>query len=52
MFRIEPYDDEMGVAWRIVHAMTGEVLEDGFDSTADAEMYAHDEGIICLGGEE
>ena len=39
---IEPYDTEMGVYWRVINIETNETIDDGFDSTADAEMYCFD----------
>ena len=39
---IEPYDTDMGVFWRVVNKETKEIIDDGFDSTADAEMYCFD----------
>lgn len=42
---IEPYNTEMGVYWRIVNAKTKKTIDDGFDSTADTEMYCFDNNL-------
>ena len=47
---IKPYDDDMGIAWALMFAdenalMFGDAnVEDGFQSTADAEEWATDHG--------
>ena len=40
-YSVQSYDDDDGVFWRVVHK-SGDVKADGFDSSADAEMYIHD----------
>ena len=40
--KIEPYNNDMGVFWRVVNVDTKEVVDDGFESTADAEMWCSD----------
>lgn len=43
---VEPYDTDLGVFWSVVNDITDEVIDDGFDSTADAEMWCYDNGYI------
>jgi len=43
--RVEPYNTDMGVFWRIVNTQTEEPIDDGFDSSADAEMYCFDNNL-------
>lgn len=40
-FSVQSYEDDMGVFWCIVHK-SGDVKADGFESSADAEMYIND----------
>jgi len=47
---IKPYDDEMGASWEILFG--DEVVEDGFQSTADAEEWAMDHGYEVVYQEE
>lgn len=42
---IESYDTVTGVFWLVRNAETKEVVDDMFESTADAEMYCFDEGL-------
>jgi hypothetical protein len=42
---VESYDTVMGVFWLVRNTETGEVIDDGFESTADAEMYCFDEQL-------
>lgn len=44
--KIEYYDEEEGVFWRLVNIETNEIITDGFDSTADAGMYCYDNCIL------
>lgn len=46
---VTPYDDEMGTAWKLMFG--DETVEDGFDSTADAEMWAKDNGYTPVSHE-
>jgi len=41
-YKIEPYDTDLGVFWRVLQADTGEIIEDVFDSSADAEDWIHE----------
>ena len=41
---INPYNEDEGTFWNVILFVDGYVLEDGFESTADAEMWAKDEG--------
>jgi len=40
---VTSYDDDMGAAWKVVNC-EGEDIDTGFESTADAEMWARDNG--------
>ena len=42
---IESYDTVMGVFWLVRNDETKEVIDDMFESTADAEMYCFDERL-------
>jgi len=43
---VQSYDDDKGAAWKL---MSGdEIVEDDFDSTADAEMWARDNGYTIV----
>ena len=46
---VKSYDDEDGAAWKLMFG--DEVVEDGFQSTADAEMWARDHGYIPMSEE-
>jgi len=46
---VTAYDDEDGAAWKLMFG--DEVVEDGFQSTADAEMWARDNGYIPMSQE-
>lgn len=43
---VTPYDEEMGVFWKLMFG--DETVEDGFESTADAEDWAREKGYIPL----
>jgi hypothetical protein len=47
--QVTAYDDESGAAWKLMFG--DETVEDGFDSTADAEMWARDNGYIPVSQE-
>jgi hypothetical protein len=47
--QVTAYDDESGAAWKLMFG--DETVEDGFDSTADAEMWARDNGYIPVSEE-
>lgn len=44
--QVTAYDDESGAAWKLMFG--DETVEDGFDSTTDAEMWARDNGYIPM----
>ena len=41
---ILPYDDGFGVFWKVVNEKN-QIIDNGFDSTADAEMYCFDNNL-------
>ena len=47
--QVTAYDDQTGAAWKLMFG--DETVEDGFDSTADAEMWARDNGYIPVSEE-
>jgi hypothetical protein len=47
--QVTAYDDDMGVSWKLMFG--DETVEDGFQSTADAEMWARDNGYIPMSQE-
>lgn len=47
--QVTAYEDDMGVAWKLMFG--DETVEDGFESTADAEMWARDNEYIPMSQE-
>lgn len=47
--QVTAYEDDMGTSWKLMFG--DETVEDGFDSTADAEMWARDNGYIPMSQE-
>jgi hypothetical protein len=47
--QVTAYDNQTGAAWKLMFG--DETVEDGFDSTADAEMWARDNGYTPVSQE-
>jgi len=42
---IKPYNTEYVAFWKVINAESNEIIDDGFESSADAEMYCFDNEI-------
>lgn len=43
--KVKSYETPLGIFWKVVDIETEETVDDGFDSTADAELYCFDENL-------